>query len=314
MAAMALLMAPGQAGARDAFLWPFDAASPWNRPIGAGARFSGPSDPMTLDLLAGPNAIIHAGTWSMPIFLAAPADPVLSVHDSENHRDFRAHIPPGARPDPMGDGHLFVVDPSRHTALEMYRARRQADGGWLTIRSFVVDLHGPGMFLRDGRFPGVRAMDASGMGGIIRAWEVANHHIGHTLTFLLPPWRLRHGPVWPSGREDFWGFRDYRGHVPIGTLIAIPPDVDVTKLGLTPDGLVLAHALQDYGAYCDDSVGTDGMALSAEAAAEPLPALAAMRHDFPRIRRSLRAVLNNGVNSPGGGGAPRQPPAPPLDP
>ena len=230
----------------------------------------------------------------MPIYLAAASDPWVRVHDEENARDFLARVPPSAKPDPMADGHFFVVEPSHLFVLEMYRARIVSKNLILARRAFRVSLTGPGMFLKDGKFPGVRAMDASGMGGVLRAWEMRAGTIRHALTFLLPPSRLKHGPVWPSSREDFWGFRDYHGHIPVGTLIAIPRDVDVTTLHLTPAGLALARALQDFGAYCDDSVGTDGIVVSAEGASETLPELAQMRHDFPLIRQYLRVVLNNG--------------------
>jgi len=291
---------------RDPYLWPFSPSSPWNTPIGSGAIFA-----RVPDLLAG-QALIHAGTWSMPIYLAQDTDPVVTVHDEENARDFHAHIPKYAKPDPMGDAHFYVVEPSHVFALEMYHARIQPNGDFLARRAFRVSLTGPGMFLRDGKFPGVRAMDASGMGGILRAWEIRAGTIRHALTFLLPPSRLKHGPVWPSSREDFWGFRDYQGAVPIGALIAIPGDVDVTRLNLSPSGLALAHALQDFGAYCDDSVGTDGIVISAEGASENLRELQEMRRDFARIHPYLRLVVNNTPSTPGGGGTPRAPLPPPL--
>jgi hypothetical protein len=276
----------------DKALLPFSAESPWNTRIPADAVFSRDGDRVTQDILAG-HALIHAGTWSMPIYLAGAHDPWVMVHDEENARDFRVQVPRGAKPDPMGDAHLFVVDPAHRSVLEMYRARVFPDGHIAARRAFRVDLRGAGMFLHDGRFPGVRAMDASGFGGVLRAWEMQDGHINHALTFLLPPFRLKHQPVWPSGREDFWGFRDYAGHVPIGTLIAIPPWVDVAKLGLSRGGLALAQALQRYGAYCDDSVGTDGIVLSAEAASEGSQPLSEMRRDFPTIRAYLRVILNN---------------------
>ena len=281
------------AAAKDAWLRPFAADSPWNTPVSRDARFSAESDPATQDLLAG-HALIHAGQWGMPLYLAADGDPWVEVRDEENARSFRARVPAAARPDPMGDAHLFVAEPGRAFVLEMYRARRRDDGAILARRAFRVDLNGPGFFLRDGRFPGVRAMDASGFGGVLRAWELQAGTIDHALTFLLPYTRLKHGPVWPSGREDYWGFRDYTGHVPVGTLAAIPGWVRLDRLGLSPAGLVLARALQHYGAYCDDSVGTDGLVLTAEGAAEGLPALAAMRRDLPAIRAQLRIMLNNG--------------------
>lgn len=274
---------------RDLFLQPFAMDSPWNTPVSLAARFAPDADPRTVDLLAG-HALIHAGQWGMALYLAATTDPWVKVHDEENDRDFRARIPVSTRPDPMADAHMFVAEPDRGHVLEMYRARRCPDGDILARRAFRVDLSGPGFFLRDGRYPGVRAMDASGFGGVLRAWEIRSGAIHHALTFLLPYSRLRHGPVWPSGREDYWGFRDYLGHVPIGTRAAIPRTVDITHLGLSPPGLALARALQEYGAYCDDSVGTDGLVLTAENAAETLPGLAAMRRDFPAIRQQLRIV------------------------
>ena len=279
--------------ARDVWLSPFAADSPWNTPVGPDPKFSAADDPETKDLLAG-HALIHAGQWGMPLYLAADDDPWVQVRDEENARAFRARVPAAARPDPMGDGHLFVVEPGRDFVLEMYRARRIGAGLILARRAFRVDLHGPGFFLRDGRFAGVRAMDASGFGGVLRAWELRAGQIRHALTFLLPYTRLKHGPVWPSGREDYWGFRDYTGHVPVGTLAAIPGSVRLDRLGLSPAGLALARALQQYGAYCDDSVGTDGLVLTAEGAAEDMPELAAMRRDLPAIRTHLRVVLDNG--------------------
>lgn len=296
---------------RDPFLWPFDARSPWNTPMGREAVFSGPGDAGTLDLLAG-GALIHAGRWGMAIFAAGPHDPLVTVRDEENARDFVVRVPDAAAPDPMADGHLFVVASDHLTVLEMYRARRLGPGRIVARRVFRIDLRGAGFFLRDGRFPGVRAMDASGMGGVLRAWEVRSGRIGHALTFLLPYGRLRHGPVWPSGREDFFGGGTYAGHVPIGALAAIPGGVRLDRMGLSAPGMALARALQDFGAYCDDSVGTDAMVLTAENAAESLPELAAMRRDWPVIRGAMRLVLDNAPEHPGGHGPRRAGWAPPF--
>ena len=300
-------------GRRDPWLWPFVSSSEWNAPLGSGARFAPADAPATRDILAG-GAAIHAGEWSHPLYLARPGDPVVRVLDRENKRSFQVHVPPGAKPDPRSDGHMYVVDPSKRSVLEMIGVKRAADGDITTARAFKVDLYGTGTHMKDGKFPGIRAMDASGMGGLIRVWELKARSIPHAVTFLLPYSRLKHGPVWPSAREDYWGFRDYKGNVPIGSLIAIPPTVDVTTLGLTPSGLALARALQDYGAYCDDSAGSSGIVVSAEGATEGMAELQDMRADFPKIHQYLRPVTNNTAATPGGGGTPRRPPAPPLAP
>jgi hypothetical protein len=75
---------------------------------------------------------------------------------------------------------------------------------------------------------------------------------------------------------------------------------------------VLARALQDFGAYCDDSVGTEGLVLTAEGAAEDRPELTLMRRDFPILRQQMRLVTNNSPGTPAGGGGSRTGQAPDL--
>ena len=100
----------------------------------------------------------------------------------------------------------------------------------------------------------------------------------------------------------------------MGQLAAIPPDVDLCSLGLTPAGLVVARALQDYGGYLVDSGGA--LAFYAEPAVEDdaalgeVPLLNDARGDLAKIVPQLRCVTNNTSATVGGGGAARAPPAP----
>ncbi len=73
-----------------------------------------------------------------------------------------------------------------------------------------------------------------------------------------------------------------------------------------------ARAVQDYGAYCIDSSGSDGINISAAGAAEGMAELQDMRADFDKIHPYLRLVTNNSAATQGGGGAPRRGPAPAL--
>jgi hypothetical protein len=98
----------------------------------------------------------------------------------------------------------------------------------------------------------------------------------------------------------------------MGTLIAIPASVRLTRLGLTPAGLALARCLQDYGAYLADTGGTEQITLFAEDAAQDMDRIKDLRADFTRLVPYLSAVLNNGPKTVGGGGKPRRPAAPPL--
>ena len=113
--------------------------------------------------------------------------------------------------------------------------------------------------------------------------------------------------MWPATQEDS-GSNTYAGQIPMGSLVAIPPSVDLATLGLSSSGLMLARSLQDYGAYVTDR--SAGFAFYAEPSAEAL--LASMRADLNKIRAQLRVVTNNSPSSVGGGGTPRVPLAPGL--
>ena len=119
--------------------------------------------------------------------------------------------------------------------------------------------------------------------------------------------QLARGFVWPATAEDGDASRSYRGSVHMGSLLAIPPDVDVTRLGLSREGLLLAHALQDYGGYVVDR--SDCFCLYAEPTLDGTAALKSMRRDLSTLRTYLRVVANNTPSTVGGGGVRRAAPA-----
>jgi hypothetical protein len=285
--------------ARDAADWPFAAASPWNSPLGHDARFAPADDPRTRDLRR-PVAAINASTWSVPVFRATDADPVRDVRTPAGIARFR--IPDDAAPAGPRDGdrHLAVIDPTGRWVDECWLARH-AGSRWSCRYHVRNSLRGPGILAG-----GTRAYGGSALGGLIRTWELDVGVLRHALAFALPRRYLRHGPVWPAASEDEGA--DYGGHVPMGTLVAIPPHVDLGALGLSPTGLVIARALQVYGAYLVDA--SENFTLFAEPTAEPL--LGAARRDLGRIRDQLRIVENNGPEQVGGGGAATAPSAPPF--
>jgi hypothetical protein len=296
---------PTTDGGRDAWRWPFASTSPWNTPIGSGARFEDRHAKRTAQLTdPGPDAWVNAGQYSIPIYRARAGDPLAIVRDE--CRTLLLRVPEDARPAEGTDAALFVVDPTGRWVDETW----QMSGGpvsWSAAYHVRNDLYGDGV--GDG---GVRAAAGSGVGGVIRQWEVDAGEIRHALALVLTNEQLARGPVWPAVSEDGDAARTYRGSIPIGTLVAIPPDVDVARLGLTPAGEVVSRALQDYGAYVVDRASA--VVLYAEPSLEGTNELEAMREDMPSIRRQLRVVANSGPQSVGGGGTPRRPPAPPLRP
>jgi hypothetical protein len=282
-------------------------------PIGSGATFSGASSAQTQNLIApSVPAWINAAEYSHPVYRASTADPLVRVDWRygtvspwvNGSSTFR--IPAAAQAAPGVDAHLHVVDPDGVTLRETFELA--GTGDVRTAGKYAVfDLRGSGIGTTPGTNSGTRAYGGSSLGGLIRTWELDAGSIRHVLALALTNGQLRDGYVWPATSQDTWGAA-YAGLVPMGALVAIPPTVDLTSLGLSPAGLTVARALQDYGAYVVDRSAS--FTLYAEPSAESR--LAAARADMPRIRALLQVVTNNGPSSVGGGGTPRRPLAPVL--
>jgi hypothetical protein len=300
------------AATRDPGLWPFAVSSPWNTPIGAGAAFEQATDPRTKDLLSPPGGTgINAHEWSHPVYLAAAADPSANLYDDAALVASAIHCPadaaPALPPPPNTDAHLHIIDPTHTFVDEMWEASKVSDG-WSSQAWAKNSLLGAGVGQG-----GVRAYGGSAIGGLIRAGELSTA-ILHALAFCIEASQQTDSWVWPATTNDHAAASSYTGSLPMGQLAAIPPDVDLCSLDLTPAGLVVARALQDYGGYLVDSGGA--LAFYAEPAVEDDASLgeAALlddaRGDLAKIVPQLRVVTDNASTTVGGGGAPRAPPAP----
>jgi hypothetical protein len=123
-------------------------------------------------------------------------------------------------------------------------------------------IKGPGLYGGHG------GTTMSGLGGTIRKGELSGstpirHALkmtvqgGHYLYETNPGWR------WPATQADGYAYNQndsqhYRGKNPkykIGSLLAIPPSVDISTFQLSEPVYKIAWALQNYGVYVvDDSV------------------------------------------------------------
>jgi hypothetical protein len=296
--------APPPGATRQAHLWPFSSTSPWNLPVGSGARYESANDLRTRNLLdPSVPAWVNAGQYSHPIYRASSSDPWATVR-RPGHPDVRYQIPSGATPAGGSDQHMHVIEPNGRWLNESWLMQgRNPD--WTTGYHRRTDLHGTGM--GEG---GVRAYGGSAIGGLIRGWELEAGVIRHSLALGITNRQLRHGWVWPAIVEDGNGHRAYHGHNPMGTFAAIPPSVDVRALGLSREGQIVARALQDHGAYVVDRAGA--FTLFTDPGLERSPAVANLRADMAKIRAQLRVVSNNSPSSVNGGGTPRTALAPPL--
>jgi hypothetical protein len=144
---------------------------------------------------------------------------------------------------------------------------------------------------------------------------------------------------WPSLTSDSGSVGTYGSQnnnqnsaMKMGSLLALPPTVNIDAMGLeSQPGKQIAWTLQNYGAYIVDSTG--GPAFAIEAEVGPDGSLhdqfkadygmtfegrvrdnTAWTRDMQRLVKALQVVNNNSPTSIGGGGTPRQPLAPAINP
>jgi hypothetical protein len=357
------------APARDWRTQPFSRRSPWNHPIGSGARYAPVAGLSTV-----PIGFNYDGRWTAAIAIAEPDDPLATMLFSPNwgrssswsflargnrncgnsaaaeaalrrsaaasappteanyystiaapddHRwllpasyrpaalDWRGrfHLPAGTCPSPDSDGLLAVFQPDGWV-IDIYATVVLSSGEVVGTMASWIDARGDGTGWWNGR----RASMLPSFAGLIRAGEIAGGRIPHALAAQLPAHLLTRAAVWPAAAFD----RDsgYSGTVPMGALLAIPPAVEIGRLGLSANGRVIARAAQDYGIYVVDRGGR-GMTILAELGDPDIQWSArdgepAWWKDLQIIRDQLRRVTNNGPTARGGGGTPRVPLAPHL--
>jgi hypothetical protein len=249
---------------------------------------------------------------------------------------------------------LVGVAADGHTLIQSEPfARCVAGGAALVNRPLVYgDLYG------DGQLGGEGGSGLSALGGTLRLNElvpggVINHALQIDLdgALNLYPGTASTCYRWPATKCDGDGpTGGYGGTNPqllMGALLALPQSLNLNSLGLqTQPGMILATALQDYGAYVgNDStrpvdsivteVGPNGSVAGYQPATGPFvpgqfqadwgypfvtpattdPGYQAdlpWTEDVATIFAHLEIVTNNGPTSIGGGGVPLVSPAPPL--
>lgn len=281
----------------DPGVYPFSAASPWNTPVGRDATFESASGAMTANLIAQKAPAVNYDNWSVAVFQASDSDPwvTLSVgRDGYPKKDLTVQVPANTQATAGSDRHVSIVSPDRTTVYDMYKMVKVSDTQWTAQVGYVTSLDG------SATGAGTRAAAVPAMAGLIRTQELASSSINHAVALALKNTQLKSGYVWPAASQDSYS-ADYSGQIPMGTLFAIPPTVDVSTLGLSTEGLALARALQGYGAYVVDQAGSDPLYCELTC---PATSVSHLRTDWATLIGYLRAVTNNSPSSVGGGGVP----------
>ena len=304
---------------------PFSSDSVWNIGIGSKAKWGLDRD-VDVQQLRSLKGVVNAGSWGQPIYFGTPADPLVTVRNTDNIYPVppqRIHIPVNAVPagPPGGDGHMAFYDSSQPTKLWSYfhvsfNNGRDVTGGltaalggvWDTTGDGVANPHNPGS-------------DYNFAVGTITAFDLTQGAINHAVRVAIARDALKSPGLtwtdnipWPNTHEDYDGPTTYKGKIIAGSTFGIPIDVDLLKLNLSKGGLMLAKALQNYGAIWRDSGGEGSFVFYSIPEAERNPLIQDMRMDLRKIMPHLNILRNQSSAAVNGGGRSIVPPLPPVGP
>src|SRR5213594_459900 len=274
--------ASASATGRVAMLWPFSRDSIWNLPIGANAVYvpgnikKPTASGMTTDvdvLILTPTAPItpvylNSDAWSGGSRCNAQSiDPLFSAPIPTN---FVVHGAGSGNPDGTTPNYsTAILAADGHTLIQGQPMARCTSNGTATMWWYQEkeDLLGTG---NSGAHGGSML---SSLGGVIRLGElVPGGTIRHALKVNLfgadNYYSGSGGYRWPATTADGCAPGCYGGSVPalrMGSLLALPPSVDVNSMGLETDAAkILAHAFQDYGGYTVDDAAWSVYAVATE--------------------------------------------------
>lgn len=314
------------ADTRDPHVQPFSNASFWNTPLGKGAIFQEPQDAETA-MLRNESVGGHTASFAwiggnlVKVYRQSPEDPLVRweykarsatgpwlLSTPVNGGSFELKSPRDIQFLGGTDQYAIIITENGRYAYEFWKGSFDpASNAYRAHYVVLTDLYGTGRAKREGASEGIRAFGGSLLGGLIRCPELNQGQIPHAIAMVISPTQLRKGAtaaeqkVWPATTTDHDGRNSYAGTIPMGALFAIPPSVDLTKLGLSPEGMALARAYATFGGYVVDAAARTNMIAVTEAGCTQTQ-IDNLQRDKRKILAQLRMVTNNGPDSIGGPG------------
>jgi hypothetical protein len=262
----ALVVLLPKSARRDAPYRAFSPSSYWNTPLPLDA----PVDTNSENIIAfikehSTTDFVHfggatpEGTWGNPIYWAKRGNPSYEIRNTcsfEPPPEFASvRIPRGARPDPSSDSAMTVYDVAKgHVYAFHWTNYDKASDTWSACGGAVYYLNSNGLHgtLRrsdEPRNDGHRGVPPPAFA--VRYDEVQFGEINHVLKIGVTATKCAH--VFPMVRDECGTTATHAP--PEGTRIRIKPSIDLSLLGLSAPELVVARALQEYGAVIGDQGG-----------------------------------------------------------
>jgi len=256
----------GDDGAGGAVWRPFSSDSPWNTRIPDDAPVLAESDELVADLATSsqwPGFTMNMREWTIPAYEANATTPLRMVQLTDvvgYGMDQPMPIPLDAEPDPAGDHHLSVYDRTTGLAWDLWNASHDGDQ-WVAGVGAAIELDGTGVRPpKDGNQAwqwshGARACGFPLIAGLIRVEEIQAGRIDHALALAYPHIRSHwYTPPASTAQGTTAEALPDRG-MPCGMRVQLDPTIDLDTLDLSPSALVIARALQEYGAFVADYGG-----------------------------------------------------------
>lgn len=253
----------------------FSTDSWWNTPL----PYDVPLNPAAHQILhylrtapeSGPGCLTLAGAgdshWGQPVYDAGRGDPSYDIdglpHPLWELKHLR--IPVGAQAAQNSDNSMSVYDRHKGYVVALTGAEYHEDRDeWSAAGATITYLDSNGLHVATGESDDPRNRGThrgnNGATMAVELDEVRSGAVRHVLKVAAGP-EVASRHVFPMVGSD----GDYEGSDPAvppqGLRLRIKPSVDLDAMGLQPEALVIARALQTYGFYIGDSGGTTALKL-----------------------------------------------------
>lgn len=238
----------------------------WNTRIPSSPAIDPDSSLMVNKALVGYKSSAHlsnSDAWGMGLAYASPLSKLYNVGCTRYGCDeaISARIPRYAAASSGSDGKLSVIEPTTNTEFDAWIGEYDpVNDTWRAGSRFLTESDGWGALCGLGEHcNGPNAAGTAGMGGAVRPEEIAQGHIDHALALATP--YTRSGYIACPATHTDGKYNDVAA-LPQGARVQLDPSFNVDATNWPRWKKIVARALQEYGAYVEDTGGS--LSLSGE--------------------------------------------------